>query len=381
MSEYNEITREYFLEKIGVSNSTIFMLNNIPSFHQPEGAVTKGEYDIQDDNLIKRIVASYNVADKFFVNDKGVFWSEWLWNCKKEIHNLLLARDCNLLKYILRNPATNNLLYGFEGNAKLLLDKNLNKKINSFDEYDKILTLATVLGVVRAQYTEMFYSNIDRFIFPIDVNKLIYRISKLLNLPLNIFPNPFSGEKGIVTKFGIASIRAVYALYQAALINQVSQNFSIKEPKILEIGAGLGRTAFYTYQMGFKDYSIIDIPMTNVAHSYFLGRTLGENCIQLLGEEVHGHAIRILPSFYIDFIREDFDIILNVDSLTEMDENSQRTYMSFIENHTKIFISINHENNKYTVTELCKELKNIRYKERRIHPMRRGYIEDIIIFK
>jgi hypothetical protein len=79
---------------------------------------------------------------------------------------------------------------------------------------------------------------------------------------------------------------------------------SLPAPRLLEIGGGLGRTAYYAWQFGLRDYTLIDIPITAVAQANFLGRVLGERAIQLYGETGQC-GIRILPpGMFLD--REDF---------------------------------------------------------------------------
>jgi len=56
------------------------------------------------------------------------------------------------------------------------------------------------------------------------------------------FPNPFPSEFGIETRRGIASHRGLQALYQAFRVRQMADEHG---GKVVEIGAGLGRTAYY----------------------------------------------------------------------------------------------------------------------------------------
>ena len=46
------------------------------------------------------------------------------------------------------------------------------------------------------------------------------------------------------------------------------------------------------------DYTIVDLPLTNVAQAHFLGQVVGSSAVALVGEPVGGGAIRILgPRF------------------------------------------------------------------------------------
>ncbi len=62
--------------------------------------------------------------------------------------------------------------------------------------------------------------------------------------------------------------------------------------RVLEIGAGLGRTAYYAWRAGIRHYTIVDVPLTAVAQADFLGRTLGPEALTLAGEDAGGPVRR-----------------------------------------------------------------------------------------
>src|SRR5262249_5720898 len=131
-------------------------------------------------------------------------------------------------------------------------------------------------------------------------------------------------------------------LYQAWRIKTLVAG--IKRPRILEIGAGLGRTAYYAAELGLTDYTIIDLPSTSVAQGYFLGRALGDEQVTLFGELAIPGRIKILPpeSFLDAACEATFDLVLNVDSMTEMDRSVAASYWDKIARSARRFLSINH---------------------------------------
>ena len=131
---------------------------------------------------------------------------------------------------------------------------------------------------------------------------------------------------------------------------------------------------------GIKNYTIIDIPLTNVAQSYFLGRCIGNDSILLAGDNLNeDERIKIIPSNMLPEIKETFDLIVNVDSMTEMPLNIAEDYWSFILSHSKYFLSINHEINPFTIRDLYKTNPKCTVNSSRyFYPLRRGYIEEII---
>jgi len=211
--------------------------------------------------------------------------------------------------------------------------------------YQDLLLLAESIGVRRRWNPEAPKSGPP---LP-QVEDLLSSIDHGLNLR-TVFPNPFPGESGLVTSRGIISDRAVQALYQAwRVFSSVNGEY---KAHIVEIGAGLGRTAFYAKRIGLPNYIIVDIPMTNVAQAYFLGRTLGSDAVCLFGEKRPG--IQILPSFAFFEAKDRYDIVLNADSLTELDPKIANAYGEAIRSRADVFLSMNHETNSFTVQEICR---------------------------
>jgi SAM-dependent methyltransferase len=191
-------------------------------------------------------------------------------------------------------------------------------------------------------------------------------------------PNPFTNEHGVGSSRGVISYRVPQALYQAWRMKQLLDG--IQNPRVLEIGAGLGRTSFYANELGIKDYTIVDLPITTVAQAYFLGRTLGEENICLDGEQfadAQNRAKIVLPETFLAESKT-YDLVLNVDSLTEMDFSVAKAYWDKIKISTNTFLSINHEANKFRVRDLLFEDLHSLVVHRGLYWMREGYAEELI---
>ena len=155
----------------------------------------------------------------------------------------------------------------------------------------------------------------------------------------------------------------------------------IEHPRILEIGGGLGRTAFYANELGLCDYTLIDIPLAMVSQGYFLGCGLGPEAIAFDGEGgAAAGRLRLLPPDTFLDANEQYDIVLNADSLTEFDLAVASRYVDKIRDCAGAFLSINHEYNKFRVRDLLQpELRRGRY-QRVPYWMRRGYVEELVYF-
>jgi hypothetical protein len=182
---------------------------------------------------------------------------------------------------------------------------------------------------------------------------------------------------GLITSRGIVSYRALQAIYQAWRITPLAG--TKPDVHVLEIGAGLGRTAYYAWRAGIRNYTIVDVPLTAVAQADFLGRTLGPDALTLAGEETGG-PIRIYGPDWFQSSTERFDLALNVDSLTEMDLETALDYLRALAHCTRRFVSINHEQNEWRFADLLHiasvACTNLRFP----YWMRDGYTEDIVTF-
>lgn len=142
--------------------------------------------------------------------------------------------------------------------------------------------------------------------------------------------------------------RVASTRHQAALLVQ----FCSARSSIVEIGPGLGRTAYYAYMNGLCDYTTIDLPLGIAAQACFLGATLGPDCLWFEGESPAAAASKIKIHFSKPNRR--FDVALNVDSMTEMPPSVAFDYVAWLADRCPLFISINHAMNLFTVAEVMR---------------------------
>jgi putative sugar O-methyltransferase len=155
-----------------------------------------------------------------------------------------------------------------------------------------------------------------------------------------------------------------------------------RTPRVVEIGGGLGRTAFYSSQLGVKDYTIIDLPFTAVSQAYFLMRTLGMENVILHGESGAPQSkIKLLqPSAFLEGT-DKVDLIVNIDSMTEFDRPTADRYWGQIKRRSTQFLSINHEANPFTVKEIAEaDEAGVASSQRYPYALRNGYVEELFTF-
>jgi hypothetical protein len=104
--------------------------------------------------------------------------------------------------------------------------------------------------------------------------------------------------------------------------------------------------------------------------------------VTLLGEKADGAGdrIRIWGPDFLDATDERFDVVLNADSLTELDRSVARRYVDFAARRARVFVSINPEYHPQRVCDLLAEQTRPHLTLRVPYWMREGYAEEIAIF-
>ena len=197
-------------------------------------AVTAPQPRKDDDGaMVERIIAAY-VQSVGVTQQSDSFWDNAFFKLKRDIHDALIAKDRHVLAEMLQDPGRTDLFYGFENLARSLAH---GVEYRGRNVHLDLLLLSEAIGVERSRNPE--YG--EPTTLP-DVEPLLERLDEALGATLQ-FPNPFPGEVGLATSRGVASYRAVQAIFQAWRIAELVD----QRPgaRVLEIGAGLGRTAFY----------------------------------------------------------------------------------------------------------------------------------------
>jgi hypothetical protein len=324
-----------------------------------------GPSTADDALLVARIIAAYRAASATALGDQG---SVWLPSIKYPIHDALMSTEAEtVVAPMLRNPGTNMLFYGFDNLSSGTKDTNqIWDNTHHVRVYDDLLRLSEGVGVQPLEYPE----GPETPPAP-EPEDILRDLDNAFGFTIQ-FPNPYPDEVGLKTSRGVASYRAMQGLYQAYRAAELVRDRP--DARVVEIGGGLGRTAFYAWQFGLRNYTLIDLPMTNVAQAYFLGRVLGPDAISLFGEDRPG--IRIQPPTVFLDAADRYDLVVNVDALPEMAADTATAYCQAIKARADIFLSINHEYNALTVRDVCAGL-SMRADSRMPYWLRRGYVDEV----
>ena len=233
----------------------------------------------------------------------GSPWDVSLADLKRDIHNGLMGTDRAIAAKLLRNPDENTLFWGFDAIAKappgtIEPHEYVIKMLNQTEDWQTLYALwlmnglrsvAEGLGARRVPYVETVPDQVGMHdVSAQTTDQILDQIDGALGLKLH-FPNPFANELGLPSRRGIVGFRSIHAIYQAWRIAQRAKGR--RDFKVMEIGAGLGRTAYFSNIFGVKNYTIVDIPLTNAAQGYFLGRVLGPDAVRLNGEVGYANSI------------------------------------------------------------------------------------------
>lgn len=319
--------------------------------------------------LIDRIRRAYQLGIASFGGSGESMWTG-IAGLQTSIHELLISDDDKGFRQLLADPATTNLYFGIDN----LVPSHINEMAEDPIKFgvhagmiaDNLYRLAEALGAQK-----MLRPSGDpgpTGPSKIDVEDLIIKIERKLGIAL-AFKTPLRGEFGLPTRRGLLSYRVPLAIYQACRLTKLGAQ------SVLEIGAGMGRTALYARALGIKRYTVIDIPMSLVVQAGYLAAMLGEDAIHLAGDEGDaGDKISLRPASDLSTLGH-FDVVLNVNSITELDVANARAYIKFAYEHARLFLSINHEENAFSAAELFDERT---WKvERFPYWMRAGYLEEI----
>ncbi|TDK35191.1 hypothetical protein E2F50_13085 [Rhizobium deserti] len=341
--------------------------------------VTKGQYLGNDESLVKRIITAYQGSFTGQHSTVESMWFTWIGPMKEPIHEALMEGDFPAVTEFLRDPSSSHLFQGFDNlvvqdDGSQLVPKYWARWMAGWT-YDALRRLTEAVGARPMAYPEGSGQAGKAGSGVPAPDELLRDLDDSFGFRID-FPNPFQNEVGIPTSRGTATYRAVHALYQAWRVKQLVEGKP--DAKVLEIGAGLGRSAYYARKMGIKDYTLIDLHMTNVSQAYYLGTLCGYDSVILHGEDgARADAFKIMPpDFFLEGL-ETYDLIVNVDSFTEMSFAAASAYMYEIKKRARCLLSINHEANEFTVAQMVSEIGE-ECRSRTPSWIRKGYVEEVV---
>ncbi len=238
---------------------------------------------------------------------------------------------------------------------------------------DRIISLAEYLGAVSVQCPEQgghpFYMDIS------DILEYAGQRLSMLGIGNLGFPVYQGGLIGIKTAAGIIDERQVSSLYIAIKIFEKFKHN--KSARICDLGAGNGLVLFWLYQMGFRNLYAVDLPHISLVQAYNLAMHFGNKSVRF-GYDDFSAPINILSMN--EFFDQDYDLVVNSDSLPEIDIEWATKYLAHIDQHSGQFYSINqetmHKDQTNVRLRIEQDCPNLVQTSRHRFWMRPGYIEE-----
>lgn len=375
----------------GVRLQHMIIHKNIKGYPNVEGFLERDITPTKSDLLLtERLLIAYKKAIADGRKEKN-FDAKDMWTFLKkgphsEFFSLLQNENVRPLAFYLCNMSRMGITHGVT-QGKLELDRirtnAVYRKWFNLFILDSLIRLAEAIGVLTVENPEQGIFGSAIFT---NVDEVIEKIEDCLKIKI-IPPNVEGGLYKLLTSKGGVHFRDISAIYTSWRCKDLLKGMS--DPSLCEIGAGIGKVAYYSWLLGIKDYTIIDLPHINILQGFYLSKSLPSAKITLYGEKVgKGQSISVLPDWtFMKMNSKQFSMTLNQDSLPEISRKAALAYLNQIKKNTKnLFLSINQESKntmmigalrQNVVSELVFDAKSYERIYRFPHWMREGYVEEL----
>jgi hypothetical protein len=326
--------------------------------------------------VARRLIAAYHTAIEGESKSPLRRHGEDLWTglLRTELPALIECvegRDPERLAEFLQHFGTSFVWFGGITTCVDGYNRDLDLAHVALTYFDKMVCLAESLGVLSLENPESGAWGDNLHANP---DSLVRRIADVLKIdiapPLGIIHTD-----GIETERGVFHYRHINGLYMATRMSALNTDLS----PVCELGGGLGIGAMYARRLGYRDYTIVDLPITCLLAGHYLIHAMGADAVSLYGEEHNKDSTKILPYWLIqDLPDKHFGVIVNQDSLPEIDESLIHEYFFQISRiGREYFLSINHEYAyPRTVGNLIDGYTDFRKLYRMRCWVREGYVEE-----
>jgi len=373
----------------GVRLQHMLIHKNFKGYPRIEGIIEKDIVPTKQDLLLtRRLLRAYKKALTDRKKEKsGSRQDIWTFLAKgphSSFFELLKKENIKEIAFYLCNMSRMGITHGItQGEIEFnkITSEPVHRNWLGLFMFDELIALAEAFGVIPLENPEQ--GNYGMAIFS-NIDEIVKKIENFLGISI-IPPNIEGGTYKLKTKKGDFHYRDIASLYTAWRCREILKN--IQNPSMCEIGAGIGKTAYYSNLLGIKRYTIIDLPHINILQGFYLIKSLPKEKISLYGEKNNGN-ISILPDFaFAKTNGKVFDLTLNQDSFPEIDKKTVLDYLNKIKLHTKdFFLSINQESQntmmvgdlkQHIVSELVSEARGFEKVYRFPYWLRAGYIEEL----
>lgn len=327
------------------------------------------------DAFLQRLCAAYAAAEPPQAAD---IWTG-IADKSSVFRDLLRKADIQGLRRHLENLFGETTLWGM-GHSSAFIERDSEFDVRYFSDRcrDALFSLAEALAVRGLMSNAQTPLDLYARSLNGDLSLLLPDVEAALGHSLS--PTSLGGPP--VADAGATVLNPDF-LRHAYIMHRVQEIGIRPEQSILEIGGGFGCVARYAYMRGLRNFTIIDLPFSNALQAAFLADSLGEDAVTLYGEAPTG-PIRLIPSTAKDALADKYDLVLNMDSLPEIDEAME--YIGLIRTKATYFLSVNQEAQKvgagfkqHIVPHLVAEAGGFRRLSRHRYWMEDGYAEELYV--
>ena len=328
-----------------------------------------------DEKLIHRIIETYHRTLEAYPQDY-LCWDE-----VSELRTALEGRDHSKVKNLLEVMFKNSVVHHFGHHEGMYRGRRVWRAgYQELRVSDMLLSLGEALGILNVpNHAHMKTDAYLRFINS-DQNKLFSAIQEALGFSLEV---PMVGCPPSFVFDGVHT--SADMIRHAYIVHQI-KNLGVEyNEAILEIGAGYGSQPYLAYKAGYRDYTIIDLPVVNAIQMFFLGSTLGTDVVSGFGEK--DREIKVLPTEAINSLPdESISLVSNMDSMAEWEQHVIKGYLENVKRLSKRFLHINQEAEAFdpvtqwkhsTVQALVSEVGGLKRVYRYPYWMLEGYVEEM----
>ena len=301
----------------------------------------------------------------------------------KNLIDYCVNKDKKKFLELILSSGKTKLIHGFLNwfHYKKLSSSNNARYKESIQLLDKLISLAEYRKLVKVFNPEQGGWLAEN----LDYDKLVEKIFTYDKKEILPFKSPNY-------TFGFNSNKRFYCLkdfknfYTSIRLNELSNIYDLKD--VIEIGAGLGFTAYYFCKINHNNYNIYDLPTILILQAYFLMSSIGENKVHLSGETKNKDSQISLHPYWEIFDQTDSRKLLwvNQDSFPEIDFTLSKKYIEKIMlSKNSYLLSINQEarndnsvgDTQHTLYDLLFPRGNCKLIYRSRDFLRLGYIEEL----
>lgn len=345
----------------------------------------------REHELCRRLIDAYRAAgahDALSSATDGM-WS-WIFDSRQRtLADTLQAGDPQALAELLASMFQQEMVLGMAAGSLIGHARSrLGGRVWSLKSLDGLVSLAEALGVVAVENPEQGGAGVG---FAKGAHGLFSALERELGFRLDFpavgAPCGPTIEGRLITPDTPDQVYAAVRLDRAIALHLDRPSGVIGSPRIVEIGGGYGGMCYWLLKCreALSSYTIVDLPIVNVIHGYFLACALGAEQVAFYGEPPA--LINVLPNFALAEVQTPFDVLVNKDSMPEMPREAMIDYLQWgAANCEGIFYSYNQEAAAEFNGELqgvvhdgVREVGGFERLRRDESWVRRGYVEEVYV--